>query len=376
MGSIAVSDERQWWMAWSQVPGVGPILLKRVFLHFGSLARAWSAPVEELRRVEGIGETSAAAIAAHCRQHNPLATEPSDREIAYVTPADAVYPALLFEIADPPPVLYYRGNLSLLGDCQRRAGVGIVGTRSPSEYGRRWTQRLSTALSRAGFPIISGLAEGVDCEAHRSCLDAGGHTIAVLGTGPDVVYPRRNLDLYRDIAAAGLLLSEYPPGTQPDRVHFPRRNRIIAGLSRAVLVTEAPERSGALITARLANDYGRDVYALPGSLDNPRCYGCLALVNTGAQLILGEHLLIEALGGIPLEAEPAAQQTELPLIPPQLDPPLDLVFANVPTEATPLDVIVQRSDRLTTGDILSALVQLELMGLVTQLPGMQYQRCS
>ena len=371
-----MSRERAFWFAWSQIQGMGPILQKRLANGFGSLAAAWEATPEALQQVEGIGHKLAWAIAQQRAQLRP--DDVLGDKIPFLTPADAAYPALLYEIPDPPPVLYYRGRLDLLNACQTHPAAGIVGTRRPSEYGKRWTRRLSTALSRAGFLIISGLADGIDREAHQSCLDARGQTIAILGTGVDVVYPHRNQELHQAIAESGLLLSEYPPGTPPDRVHFPRRNRIIAGLSRAILVTEAPEKSGALITAQLANDYGRDVFALPGSLDNPRCRGCLTLVNQGAQLILGEDPLINVLGGIPVE-KLAKQPQESPRLSaqlPDLPPHLLQVFQSVPEEARSVDMIVQAVAELSTGEVLSALTQLELMGLVSSLPAtQQYQRC-
>jgi len=370
LGSITVSQERDFWVAWAEIHGMGAILQKRLAVHFGSLAAAWNASPDRLLEVEGIGLKLAWAIAEQRPRITPQV--PSVDVGAVITPADAEYPPLLYELPDPPPVLYCQGHLELLTACQSHPGVGIVGTRSPSEYGKRWTRRLTKALSRAGFLIISGLADGIDREAHQSCLEVNGQTIAVLGTGVDVVYPYRNRALYQEIAQAGLLVSEHPPGTQPDRTHFPRRNRIIAGLSRVLLVTEAPRKSGALITAQLANDYGRDVFVLPGSLDNPRCYGCLELVNQGAQMVLEEQTLIDALGIVPLESSP--EPTPPPL--PDLEPHLMQVFQAVPGEARSLDSIVQQVDTLTTGDILSALVQLELMGLVSQLPGMQYQRCT
>ncbi|MEM9769893.1 MAG: DNA-processing protein DprA [Cyanobacteria bacterium P01_D01_bin.71] len=365
-----MSSERTFWFAWSQIPGMGPILQKRLAQHFGSLAAAWTAATDELLAVDGIGLKLAWAIAEQRSQCNLDIFK--DASGQFITPADEAYPDLLYEIPDPPPILYYDGNLDLLAACQQRPAVGIVGTRSPSEYGKRWTSRLTKTLCRANFLIISGLADGIDRVAHETCLHAHGQTIAVLGTGVDVIYPYRNRDLHRVIAQSGLLLSEHPPGTQPEKVHFPRRNRIIAGLSRAILVTEAPRKSGALITARLGNEYGRDVFALPGSLDNHRCHGCLDILSQGAQMILREDTLIAALGAIPVEASAAVT----PMPPPDLPPPLLVVFQAVTVEARSLDAIVQQVADLSTGDILSALTQLELMGLVSSIPGtQQYQLC-
>lgn len=377
-----MTGERAYWWAWSQMEGVGPVTIKRLHQHFSSLALAWEADPGAWQQVEGIGPKLALAIAAQ-RSSQPPVAPPGD----YLTPADTAYPKVLFEISDPPPVLYYRGDVAALQRCQTQPAVAIVGTRSPSDYGRRWTRRLSAALGQAGVVVVSGLAEGIDREAHQSCLDQQGMTIAVLGTGVDGVYPPSNRALQGAIAERGLLVSEYPLGTGPDRTHFPRRNRIIAGLSRVVLVTEAPSRSGALITARLANDYGREVYVVPGSLDNDRCRGCLELINQGAQLVLGPETLVQALGALPMEANAAGPsaiaptemtQGRLPLAtpepPPELDPILRQVWQGLKLEPMTLDMIVAQVPQLSTGEVLSALTQLELMGLVGQLPGNRYQR--
>lgn len=365
-------EERACWLAWSKIPGIGPVLLKRIYEYFGSLAIAWEASPKTLLQVEGIGERLSEIVREKRSHLQPerLLKQYETENPCFWTPADTDYPSLLFEIHDPPPVLYYRGRYSLFNHQGFAPAVGIVGTRNPSEYGKRWTHKLSTSLTQQGFIIISGLAEGIDTQAHRSCLDHSGCTIAVLGTGVDMVYPRSNQVLYEQIQAQGLLLSEYPNGVPPDRSHFPRRNRIIAGLSRAVLVTEAPKRSGALITAQLANEYGRDVYVLPGSLDNPRCLGCLELLNQGGQLILGLECLLKSLGAMPpLQPTTVVSKSEL-----HLQPSLNQVFQMISQEPIFLDKIVEALS-MDTGVILSALVQLELLGLVTQLPGMHYQRC-
>jgi DNA processing protein len=196
-----------------------------------------------------------------------------------------------------------------------------------------------------------------------------------LGTGVDVVYPRRNQALYEQILEQGLVLSEYPAGTQPNRPHFPQRNRIVAALSRAVLVMEAPHKSGALITAYQANDFGKDVYALPGSLDNPNSIGCLGLLSRGAQLILSESHLLEMLGTIPqLDAGEQLSLFAPPQPTPDLPPELAQVLQILPSEPTSFDAIVQQAG-LAAAAVSSALIQLELQGLVSQLPGMLYRRC-
>lgn len=367
--------ERALWLAWSRVAGVGPILLKRLHQHFGTLTEAWQASASGLVEVEGFGFQSAeVAVASRAQIHPEQLLHQHERENSHFwTPADPDYPRLLLEIPDPPPVLYYRGQVQTQENQGTVPMIAIVGTRDPSDYGRRWTRKISTALAQNKFVVVSGLADGVDTEAHRSCIDAGGRTIAVLGTGVDVVYPQSNRKLYEQILEQGLVISEYPAGTQPDRNHFPRRNRIITGLSRAVLVMEAPSRSGALITARLANDYNRDVYALPGSLDNTRATGCLKLLSRGAHVILSESHLLEMLGAMPqLDLFEADSTSELDLS--DLEPELEQVLQAIAVEPTPFDLIVQQAG-MATGSVSSALSQLELLGLIAHLPGMRYQRC-
>ena len=373
------SLERAYWLGWSKVPGVGPTLLLRLHRQFGSLAVAWEADAAALEQVEGVGRMTAAAVVAGRSPLNPLEllAEHERTNPHFWTPADADYPQLLLEMPDPPPLLYYRGQVDGRENRGEVAAIALVGTRTPSDYGRKWTSLLSQALALAGFTVVSGLAEGVDAAAHQACLDVGGRTIAVLGTGVNKVYPLSNRQLAQTIDQKGLLVSEYPWGTPPDRANFPRRNRIIAGLCRATLVLEAPTKSGALITARLAMEYNRDVYALPGSLDNEYSRGCLELINNGAQLILSEAHLLDMLSSIP-RLDSAANLSLPPsaaIVPPPIDlpPHLAAVFAAIPTEAIALDYLVQQTG-LDTGMLLGALLELELMSLVSNLPGMRYQR--
>ncbi|NES96223.1 MAG: DNA-protecting protein DprA [Desertifilum sp. SIO1I2] len=375
-----MAAERIYWLAWSQVPGIGPVLIKRLQQQFGSLAIAWHAPANDLVQVEGLGRTSVEALAAKRQQIHPEAffTEHLKTNPHFWTPADPEYPRLLLEIPNPPPVLYYRGTVCPSENQGFKPTVGIVGTREPTEYGKRWTRRLSRLLAQRGFTVVSGMAQGIDTEAHRGCLEAGGRTIAALGTGVDLVYPPRNRSLYDDILQQGLVVSEYPAGTQPNRIHFPQRNRIIAGWSRAILVMEAPTQSGALITAHVANDFGRDVYALPGRLDDPQSAGCLGLLSKGAQAIQNEGYLMEVLGAMPQLDVPEqlslfATPESLPQATPDLSPELAKVFQALTLEPMGLDQIVEQL-QIDTGEVLSALSQLELIDLVTGLPGLRYQR--
>jgi DNA processing protein len=405
--------ERIFWVAWSRISGVGPVTLHRLNHKFGSLAVAWQAPPTALNEVEGLGGKTIANILQQRSSINPttLYQQHCRQNPTFWTPADPDYPRLLREIPNPPPLLYYRGIIDPAENLGNRPVIGIVGTRKPSDYGKRWTRKLATVLTKCGFTIASGMAKGIDTEAHQACLAAGGRTLAVFGTGVDVVYPWENRNLYQKILQGGLALSEYPAGTKPNGRHFPQRNRIIAGLSRALLVMEAPERSGALITARQANEFCRDVYVLPGRIDDYNSQGCLKLIKNGAEMILSEAELLNMLGAMPPldrpeqlslfsnsvtgnmptdsprsdraispplkpnTPTPSPAPTITPTITPtiNLESPLKEVFQAIPSEATAFDLIVEQAG-MSAGEVSSALLQLELLGLVSQLPGMRYQR--
>jgi DNA processing protein len=397
-----MSQERIYWLAWSRVSGVGSILIDRLYQHFGSLEVAWNADTQALLAIDGVGTQSISRIISTRAQIDPeqfILTHSIDNP-HWWTRIDPDYPRLLSEIPSAPGVLYYRGQAVTAENQGSIPTIGIVGTRDPSDYGRRWARKISTLLASKGFTIVSGMAQGVDTEAHTACLEAGGRTIAVVGTGIDVVYPPRNQSLAADIAQYGLIVSEYVAGTSPDRPHFPARNRIIAGLSRVTIVIEAPTKSGALITAYQANDFGRDVYVLPGSIDNPNSIGCLGLLSRGAQPILGLDHLLELLSTIPqldtpeqLQLFPAIESLEQRISsttivgraisakteqeatkpPSDLDPDLQQVWLLVTSTPASFDEIVSKS-QLPPAHVSSTLLQLELLGLVTQLPGMRYQR--
>jgi DNA processing protein len=366
-----LSIDRPYWLAWAQVKGIGPIAIHRLHTHFGDLASAWYARPPELLEVEGIGDKGLESILAQREQWEPEEFIDRHRQVNpyFWTPADPEYPQLLLETPSAPPVLYYRGSVDRAENQGETRTVAIVGTRDISPYGRKWAQKISLALAERGWTIVSGLAQGVDTEAHQGCLAGGGRTIAVVGTGLDVVYPKRNLALAEAIWEQGLMLSEYPAGTHPDRGHFPARNRIIAGLSQATIVIEAPQQSGALITAHIANEFNREVYVLPGGLDSPQSLGCLGLIERGAQVILGLEPLIEALEGRPWAAPAPTAVLPLPLLPPYLSQ----ILAAVATQPTSFDAIVSQLT-LTSAEVTSGLLELELENLIAQLPGMSYQR--
>ncbi|MEO0378580.1 MAG: DNA-processing protein DprA, partial [Cyanobacteria bacterium P01_A01_bin.17] len=299
-----METDRAFWLAWSQISGIGPVILQRLLAQFGSLSAAWVASGDQLQMVSGIGGRTLTTILSQRQAINPEQFLAEHQHQNFWVPSDQEYPRLLLEMGDPPPVLYYYGQVSVAENQGTTPTIAIVGTRDPSEYAKRWTRKIAYALAKNGFTVVSGMAEGIDTQAHIGCIEAGGRTVAVLGTGVDTPYPQRNQKLHQRIAEQGLVVSEYPAGTQPHRSHFPKRNRIIAALSRATLVMEAPSKSGALITAYQANEYGRDVYVLPNSLDNIRAVGCLGLLQRGAQAILGIGNLLNMLGAMPtLEVE-------------------------------------------------------------------------
>lgn len=380
---INLEKEKIYWLAWSKIKGIGAVTLKKIFDYFGDLETAWTVNEKELLKIEGIGHRFVDNIKEEKNKINPeqLYIKHQEKNPHFLIPPQPEYPQLLLEIPSPPPVLYYKGKIEISEHQGLTPLIAIVGTRKPTEHGKRWTYNISKALAQKGFTVVSGLAEGIDSVAHRGCLDGGGRTIAVLGHGLDRVYPSNNKQLMAEIAEKGLILTEYDYGNLPERGNFPARNRIVAGLCRAVLVMEAPEKSGALITARYGTEFNRDVYTLPNTPDNIQARGCLRLIHKGAEVIITEQELLSSLGAIP-DFNPSPQlslfsQTSSSPLPeiakPTLSPPLSLVYDAIATAPTPFDVIVNQSN-LTPAQVSGILLQLELEGLVTQLPGMMYQK--
>lgn len=277
---------------------------------------------------------------------------------AILTLADDHYPKGLLECGDPPALLYARGRIDLLG----APSLAVVGSRSATPQGRRDAEQFSAAFSQAGITIVSGLALGIDAAAHRGGLNGKGSTIAVLGTGVDVVYPRSNAALASEIAEKGLLLSEFPLGTPALAHHFPRRNRVISGLSKGCLVIEAAVASGSLITARMAAEQGRDVFAIPGSIHSPVSRGCHALIKSGAKLV-------ESAEDVLCELSLAPRTTNATRPPAPRDPLLECMGP----DPIDIDSLSLRAGR-GTQDVASDLLKLELAGVVAALPGGLYQR--
>jgi DNA processing protein len=295
-------------------------------------------------------------------------------EVALTTLEEADYPEVLRWIPEPPPVLYIWGTLRH----EDSLAVAVVGSRKPSPYGQLAAQRLSTELAQYGLTVVSGLARGVDSLAHHGALQAGGRTIAVLGSGINVVYPPEHRRLYEAIRNQGAVVSEFPFDTKPDRWNFPRRNRIISGLALGTLVVEASDQSGSLHTARHALEQGREVFAVPGRIDLPSSRGTNHLIKHGAKLVEGiDDILEELPAAVRLairQRDPAAAPSDAPPMPTDLTPDEVRVLGLVQSEETHIEGIIHAS-QLPAQAVASILLTLELRGLVRQFPGTFFARC-
>ena len=361
----AVDDpDLPFWLALNRIKGIGPARFMLLLDTFGSVRAAWEASPAAWRQA-GLDERTANAFERQRRAINP------DGElerlhalrVGALRVIDPEYPRLLREIPAPPPVIYVRGRLLPEDDL----AIGVVGTRKVSAYGRHVTERLSSDLAAQRVTIVSGLARGVDTFAHTAALDAGGRTIAVQGCGPDLVYPPENARLAARIVEQGAVVTEFPPGTQPEAGNFPARNRIISGLSLAVLVTEAPATSGALITARFAAEQGRDIFAVPGNVTSRASAGANQLIQDGAKLILSAE---DALAELNLHMAP--QQIELRELLPADETEAALVAClRAAGDPQHIDDLCRASE-LPVARVSGALVMMELKGMVSLVGPMTY----
>jgi len=353
------------------VSGVGPRLRQQLLERFGSAESILSAAPSELREVPGVGPKVARRISL-AREEIDVQAELAlcrDHDIGLLMHGEPDYPRMLSEIHDPPGLLYTRGSIAP----QDSLAVGIVGTRHATEYGRRQSQRLAASLSRAGLTIVSGLARGIDAAAHRGALEAGGRTLAVLGGGVLNVYPKDHCQLAEEVVANGLLLSESPPRFAPISGSFPQRNRIISGLSLGVIIVEAAERSGALITARHAMEQGREVFAVPGPIDSRVSRGCHRLLRDGARLVETADDVLEELGPL---AEPALVEEGKVVRRPaelQLNEIEQQVLQAIGDQPTGVEQIVQTTS-LPVQRVLSIISVLEMRRLVRRLSGQSVVR--
>jgi DNA processing protein len=358
-------EDLRFWLALLHAPGVGPTAFRQLLDQYGTLDALFE-------QRDPCGTRSSEALEHYLRDPNWeqvdsnlawLARDPLNHILTLRSPA---YPVLLRELHDAPPVLFVHGNPGVLGNLQ----LAIVGSRNPTAGGIRNAQDFAAHLTNAGLTIASGLALGIDAAGHAGALDVKGVTVAVLGTGPDRVYPACHRDLAHQIAEHGALVTELAPGAGPRPEHFPRRNRVISGLSLGTLVVEAAPRSGSLITARHALEQGREVFAIPGSIHNPLARGCHSLIRQGAKLVETADDILEELGALAF----ACQQPSSARPPPtSLSDDHAQLLDLMGHDPIPMDLLVARTG-LTAEAVSSMLLILELQGYIVSAPGGRYSR--
>ena len=375
---MAGSKNLQSWLALHLVPGLGPVTCHKLVARFGSPDRVLAASCHDLASACRMRPETLAALGDAGRQnlkelaHDEIvmATEKDFTIIAFDNPR---YPALLKNIHDPPVVIYVRGNPAVL-NCR---GIGMVGSRAATHYGSNIAEDMAKSLTRQGFTIISGMALGIDTAAHKGALAAEGRTIAVLGCGLDIVYPPGNRRLYKDIAATGAVVSEYPLGTLPDNFRFPARNRIISGLSLGVVVVEAANRSGSLITAKHALGQGREVFAVPGRIDSAKSAGTHSLLQQGAKLVQNVSDIVEEFqyaGAWENQVDPVRKETKQQTAG-QLNREETALLACLEVYPRTIDELV-RDCGFSPQKTSELLLLLELKGIIESLPGKTYQKNS
>lgn len=354
------------WLRLTLIPGVGPATQRRLLRRHGSPGAALRAPLPEV----SAELTSASARDAWSRGAAPEAVSAALRwaaqpDHAIVALSDPAYPRAMLETTDPPSLLYVIGRIELLD----APSLAIVGSRNATASGVETARSFARSLSEGGLTIVSGLAAGIDAAAHEGGLAGVGRTVAVVGTGADIVYPARHRDLAHRIASGGAIVSEFPLGTRPSSANFPRRNRIISALSRGVLVVEAAVRSGSLVTARYAGEQGREVFAIPGSIHSPLSRGCHALIKQGAKLVESAQDVFDELRWNSLADD---STREAPPPPPDEDDPVLRALGYDPCDVESLAV----RTAMPVESVTARLLELELLGLVAPVPGGKFERLS
>lgn len=363
------SDKRCGWLALQMIPGLGNIACKNLLDKFGNPEQIFQVGISELTGIEGLRKEAANRITNREFQIDPCEelakVEKCGAKI--ITFLDPSYPAALKEIHDPPILLYVKGK-----DLPKNVTfMGVVGSRNPSPYGVKSAEMIGQGLGRRGLGVVSGMAKGIDGSAHWGCLAGQGFTIAVLGTGIDIVYPAQNRKLADSIADKGVLISEFPLGTPPEPKNFPIRNRIISGLSRGVIVVEATMKSGSLITAALALEQDREVFAVPGSIHSFKSTGCHFLIKQGARLIENSDDVLDELG-MNYDYSPKSDIFQKGVLPP-MDESEKTIYDIVGDYPLHIDQIT-RQGNLAPGKAASILMRMELKGMIRQLPGKVFVR--
>ncbi|OQA27910.1 MAG: hypothetical protein BWY58_00677 [Chloroflexi bacterium ADurb.Bin344] len=360
-------DQLAYWVAFNHIKGFGSVRFQLLLNYFSSLEAAWNATPIELAAA-GVHERQIKAILDFREKNSPedLLNKIQRSGISVVTRMDDNYPALLKLIATPPPVLYFKGTLP----GQDKNCIAIVGTRRMTAYGSEMAREISAFLASRGVVIVSGLARGIDSVAHQAALNCGGETVAVLGSGVDVIYPPEHRLLAKNITESGALISDYPPGTAPERTNFPPRNRIISGMCSACIIIEAGEKSGSLITARFAAEQGREVFVLPGNLNAPQSIGTNRLIRDGARPLLQKEELLEFIESYE-SVNPVALNKKIQI---SFEDPLEQKILDlIDVEALHVDEISRRLG-LTAGKASSILTMLELKGFVQETAPQTYRK--
>lgn len=352
------------------LPGIGPVRIKRLLESFGDASKVLSVGENSLQRVDGIGPETAKVISQWEDHADPMKeiAEAEERGISMITQDDEAYPKHLLEAYDAPILLYVWGEI-LPRD---KHAISVVGSRRTTSYGLNATKKLTYQLAHAGFTIVSGLARGIDTAAHESALAAKGRTIAVIGSGLGKLYPPENLLLAEKIAnGQGAVISEFPLHRSPDKQTFPLRNRIVAAWCQALLVTECPAWSGSLITANLASEYGKPIFAVPGPIDKPSSAGCHDLIRDGATLVSDASHIIDDMGELPFSyAGGSAEEKAAPH--PELPAEEFAVFSAMSAgDEMPVDRLIEATG-LPSSAVTAALFKLELRRLIRPLPGFKF----
>jgi len=360
-------DPTSSWLALKMIPNLGNITYRRLLDRFGDPVDVFNAGLHELLKVEGIRAETAKRIVSNRWEGDPQEELERIKKIGarIIRIVDSSYPMDLKQIHDPPPLLYIKGNDLPL----QKIMIAVVGSRNPSPYGLKVTEEICKGLAMRNIVVVSGMAMGIDAAAHWGCLKVKGSTVAVLGSGIDVIYPGSNVKLYHSIADHGSVITEFSLGTPPEGRNFPIRNRIISGLSKGVVVVEASRRSGSLITASLALEQGRDVFAVPGSIESFKSTGTHFLIKQGAKLVENADDILQELGitsPSPGDGPPAKK----PAVPP-LEEDERRIFDILSNYPIHIDHIA-RSSTFDSAKVASILTGLELKGVIKQLPGKMF----
>tara|TARA_X000000950_G_C13888132_1_gene649731 strand:+ start:1148 stop:2245 length:1098 start_codon:yes stop_codon:yes gene_type:complete len=351
---LAIVGRRSWWWTWLQVPGVGISRIKQLEQAFGSLQAAWWAPAEQLLALPGVGPS---LLAGRDQLQQRASALPLPVPPKVLLPSDLAMPPALMALPQPPAALFWCGRGALWPLLRRQQAIAVIGSRRASPYGCRWAQQLGVALAAAGWPVISGLAEGVDAQAHQGCLEAGGTPIAVLGTSLERVYPRHHQRLQSQVGRRGLLISEQAPGAPGLRGAFAKRNRLLVAMAQAVVLVECPQRSGALLAAQIAWSLQRPLWVVPADSDRASAAGSNGWLNQGATALLDPTQLVEALGPGPLQPLALPQR-------PDPSPLLSALGSGASFEA------LQRRLHLSPGALAQQLLHHQQQGWIEALPGL------